>query len=332
MTKYKNHLIPLLCIVSPLLQANPQQSQEPGWSYDLGIFMGYADSNSQLDTDDDNQITESLDESGTEVSSGFIYPDITVTYTQSNLKTQWFLGTSSNHISSSTLQYELGVAHKFQGGPRVELGYFPEALSSNEVWSDPYLVDTARESTDETHQGFRLTLSNLFGTRLSMNYAYSEREIDEELSGEGLGLSEAEQLQLVRDGRNQRLELAMGVPLSRSLILKPSLEYSRYRSDGEANRNHDYQLGMSVINLWGRHTLVATANIGQSEYDAINPVFDQKADAQTGSFQTVYSYAKPFGWQRAAFTLILGYGEKDSDIDFFDNYGAYSIMGVSFKL
>jgi hypothetical protein len=115
------------CVAEPL-------SNTAGWEFTLNLNAGYTHSQSQLNTDDDNKITNDLSNSGQSTSSAIVFPLGRVQYTLADLNTQFFLGNSRDQVSTAQFQYEIGATHQFTDNSKLTLAIFPKLSLFNETW------------------------------------------------------------------------------------------------------------------------------------------------------------------------------------------------------
>ncbi|KOO09981.1 hypothetical protein AKJ18_36595, partial [Vibrio xuii] len=80
-----------------------------------------------------------------------------------------------------------------------------------------------------------------------------------------------------------------------------------------------------------RHSLTATLRISETEYDAINPVFNKKRDSDNLGLFAVYNYMGLFSWPGSMLNVMAGYSESDSDITFYDSENLFISAGVGFR-
>ena len=320
----------LALLVSAQSAARPL-AVESGWDFKINLSVGYVSSQSQLSTDDDNAVTEDLNNSGKTTESIIPVPLARVSYTLPSLKTQIYIGNSSDQVSTAQFQYELGIIQQFRDDSKLTVAYFPELPLFNETWQDPYLTGAERSKTDEDAQGIRLALENIAGSLFTLKYAYAVSDVDQENSGESLSyLTESDVSLLERDSKYHRGELEMSLYLARNLILKPTLQYTNRSADGDARSNNSYAAQLGILYFQQRHTLITTVKAATNKYSENNPVFDQKQDANSFSLFSIYSYAQPFSWESIDFTVIAGYSQVNSDITFYDQDTFIIATGFSY--
>lgn len=302
-----------------------------GWELSLGVNVAYSDSQSQLNTDNANAITEDLHNNGQSISNSFIFPDAYVQYTFPELQTQIFLGNSREQISTAEVQYELGFTHLFDNRSKLTVAYFPQLPFFNEVWEDPYLTGIARTKTEENAQGARIAWERIGGGPITLKYAFALTEIDNEKSGQSAGLGDTALKQLQRDSLYQRLAIETRFPIASGIFLKPALQYTKRSADGEAHSFNEYALQIAVLVFKGRHTLITTLNSSSKNFAVRNPLFDKKQDTVTMSLFSVYSYDQPFNWQPLSLNILAGYNNENSSIEFYDKKGLFIATGLTYK-
>lgn len=312
------------CIAEPL-------AKNAGWDFTLNLNAGYTNSQSQLNTDDDNKITNDLNNSGKSTSSAIFFPLGRIQYTLQDLNTQFFLGNSRDQVSTAQFQYEIGVVHQLPNQSKLTVAVFPKLSLFNEVWKDPFLVGSDRETTDQHVGGGRVALENIYGSPFSLKYAIATSSVDDESSGVSQ-LTDAADIDLLkRDSLYQRIEVGMTLPIDRGILLKPSLQYTNRNADGDANSYDQLTAQLSLLVFRERYSVVTTINAGLSRYEANNPIFSEKQDSEQFGILSIYSYNKPFNWDKWSWTLMAGYSQENSDITFYDTDGFIVSTGLVFE-
>jgi len=329
MLKRKSCII-LSTLISITTFAAPQ-APKAGWEFTLSLNAGYSSSKSQFNTDSDNQITGNLNNSGQSTSSALVYPLGRIQYTLDSLKTQFFLGNSRDQVATAQFQYELGVTHQFNDDSKLTFAVFPKLALFSETWTDPFLVGNKRTKTDENIGGGRVAIDNILGSPLTLKYAIAVSSIDDEKSGQSQLTDIDEIASLKRDSLYQRVEVETLFPVAKGIILKPNLQYTQRDADGDANSYDQYMAKLTLLMMRDRHTLVTTFSAGIREYQDYNPIFDEKADSSELGVFSIYSYKKPFNWERWSWTLMAGYKQEDSKISFYDNKSFIISTGLVFK-
>jgi hypothetical protein len=306
-------------------------TEEAGWEFTLGINLGYSADRSQLNTNDDNALNENLNNNGQAISKPFIFPLARAQYTFAEFKTQIFAADSREQISTAAFQYELGITHLFNNSSELTVAYFPALLSFNNTWQDPYLTGSARITTDQNAQGGRFSLTRIAGSSITLKYAFSFTDIENEHSGQSLGLNAKQLTLLRRDSFYQRAQIETMYRISPGVFFKPALQYTTRSADGEAHNFDQYGLQLDLLVFKGRHSLITTLNAGIKKFAVENPVFSQKQNTVNAGIFSVYSYAQALNWQPLSFNILAGYNKEDSDIDFYDSEGLFMSTGITYK-
>lgn len=319
----------LLCIVSTA-EARPLAAKS-GWGADLAITAGYSQTQSQFSVDDDNSVTQDLNNSGKETSKALVFPLARLDYTLEDLKTQFFVGNSRENVGKGEFQIEFGASHQFDDSSTLTLAYFPELPFIGETWKDPYLTGQVREKTEETAQGGRIELKNVGGSLLDVQYAFADSKIEDELSGTNLAyLSDLDRSQLHRDAFYQRISVDHMVPFSANFILKPGLLYTRANAKGDANSFDEYAIRIQMIFRENRHLLTGSATYGRLKAEIDNPVFNQREETDRASLFALYKYQKPFNLDNWSLLAIGFLGETDSNINFYNRSGLGVGIGAAY--
>ncbi|WP_432460334.1 MULTISPECIES: DUF2860 family protein [unclassified Agarivorans] len=307
-------------------------AEQAGWSATLNLNLGYVGGQSQFSTDDDNQVTHDLNNSGQSTNTLIAYPLLRASYTTADLKNQFFVGNSKENLGRAQFQYELGYRRAISNKSQLTVAYFPELPLMNDTWSDPYITNVARQETDENVQGGRLRYQSIADSPFTLEYVYAKRSIDNEQSGVaifGQGSSQAQAL-----NRNANLHRVIGemfVPLSKQWFLSPALVYTTSKADGSANDFNSYTLRLNSVYKIERHLLTVNLELGQTKYSDGNPVFNmQTQEDDRLSLFAIYLYQRPFAWKNAMFNVTAGYQNSDSNINFYDSKGFITTFGFGY--
>lgn len=320
---------------SSLSQVTHAQSfsdkNQPGWDVTLSLNSFYVRSQSQMNTNDDNAVTENLQQSGQSTAELLFAPLGNIQYTFASGNTQLFAGQSSDQIIEGHLQAELGVTHRFDRLGEITLAYFPSLPGVNETWRDPYLTQTARSATDISAQGGRLAYTAPFAFPLTLRYAYLDYQVDEEQSGTASGLSNEQATLLNRNSDYQRVSAEVSLPFSRSWSLVPKISYTQRDAQGDAFdfTAFDYQLGINTFA--GPQALFLTFSYGQEDYNTAHPIFATAREADRWSAFALYVYRAPFGWNNVAINAMAGFSETNDAITFFDQQSTFLSTGIAFN-
>ena len=247
----------VLVWVVALLFSAPTYSLEPlgdttGWSgfANLGVGGGEMSSNflariKVVEIDVGKERVDDFSEpSGKDFAAPL--PAVSVGYTFKNKKTRIALGNDLSDFLQFDRTTEFLARHDFTGFGTLQLSYLNTAAVGTEVWADPYLLGTKRERTDFESSGGRITWDRIFGSGFELQASFIEREIDEEKSGEALGLSLEDRLLLNREGDVNRVELGYLARFgSGKHLLRPSVAIIDRDLDGRAMAQDGYGVGFT---------------------------------------------------------------------------------------
>lgn len=334
-------LFPLLVCTSLLASFAHAQpiAQQAGWHYSLSLNSAYVSGESNLSMSDENEMIDNLYSDASSTSDVIIFPFAEVQYLSRDLKTQFFLGGSKDHISFTPFAYELGFTHQFENNSKLTLAYSPQLPLFDEVWQDPYLVGQSRVKTDIDTQGVRFELSRIAGGPITLKYAFASMDIENDQSGDSwseneLSLTQQEQQSLQRSSQFHRVAIETMFPVfinqDSKVFLKPAIQYTAQLADGEAISNDEYDLQLGMLIFKGQHTFITKVNIGKTLFKQENPIFNMKQDSLNTGISSVYSYAEVFNFKALTFTLVTAYSQKNSQITFFDESGFIVSTGLSY--
>ncbi|MAT92778.1 MAG: hypothetical protein CME59_09260 [Halioglobus sp.] len=197
------------------------------------------------------------------------------------------------------------------------------------MWEDPYVLDARRKATERESTGGRFTWDRIFGSAFELKVQSRELELDEERSGQALGLSDAERDLLDREGDKMRVELGYLFELGdgRNLV-RPSLTYIDNDLDGDAMAQDGYQVAVSWLHRNDSFSWTNNLAYTTLEGDETNPIFGDVNDADTITFASQVFFRNLFGLEHWQPNIAVLYGDHDSDIDFNDGAGWMIAAGI----
>jgi len=232
------------CFTARFVQAQKPLPKESGFSGYIELLGAYISTNSQLNTDNKNERTDSLDKSGERVSKVRPLPLGLIAYTFSELRTQLFLGVLPEAVVQGQFQVEAGVRHDLTDGTSLRASAIPITPFEEETWEDPFVVGQKRKETDITSYGFKLAAENIRASGIGLEYRWIQQKIDNEKSGTflisqpGSPLAPEDLDDLKRDSKSHRLSAEYPFELMPRMSLKPILRYTREDAEGNANSFH----------------------------------------------------------------------------------------------
>lgn len=333
-------LVPLgLALGSTGVLAVPTIPTESGWGghINLGVGAGTSESNmiagiSSIDLGEE-RISSLEDSPGSE---DIVIPmaQFEVTYTLGENRTQFYLGNQEADALSfdlaTTLKTHLGVRQEIPGVARVSFSLSASSLPLD-VWEDPYVVDEKRSDTERTTSGLDISIDEIFGTGFELAWSSVEVEIDDERSGEALGLSQAQQRSLDREGQVYNLELSYDWKINERHRLVPLVAWVDHDLDGAAMAEDGVALVLKHLYERDRWLFVSRVFYQDLESDERNPIFDQQGEADLLGGAFTAFYRKPFGLQNWTANATVAYQDKDSEIDFYDSTFGLVSFGMFYR-
>ncbi|WP_261903354.1 DUF2860 domain-containing protein [Vibrio fortis] len=316
--KFKITLIALSIAATP---AFAKLADEQGFSGEVSINAGVTSSTSNFNTDGDSTITSNTQEASSE-SSFLVAPLGNIAYTfGERLNHQVYTGTARDDVATGTVVLEVGYKYQLQSGMVIDASVLP-TIMSGETWANPYDTNVSRTETDETGNAFRLKLSSIAGSPFSLDMAYATRDVKQDNVSD----------ELKRDGNALYLKGQYRQPLSRSLMLVPSIIYQTRDADGSAESYDQIGAEVSLFGVAGRHQYVLTAGYNQRDYDGGNSLYNNtvRSDDNINLF-AAYEYEKFMNWDNWSFISLAGYGTSDSNITFYDESQYIVSVGMNYK-
>ena len=324
-----------------LFQSEPAYAQQPmpresGFSGYIELFRAYTSSNSQLNAENGNRRTDSLDKSGDRVGKVRPFPLWLISYTFADIRTQLYFGILPENVAEGQILFETGVRHDLADGTILRASVLPLLPLEQETWEDPFVVGQDRDKTDIETWGLKLVADNIMGSGLNLRGGMIRQRVKNERSGEFLfsqpaGLLTVDDLDdLDRDAYRYRLTTQYSMRIGPRLRLLPILRYIRNSAEGDSNSFHGLtpQVSLQYFDKSLQASLNATFN--RDWYDDEHPVFDKtREDYRLGLFAIV-GYRNPFGWKNFRMDWIGGASRQDSNIEFFESTSYLTGLGLGY--
>lgn len=341
MTRYSNLTLTALaaCLMlcqSPGATAIPPIPDEKGWSGFWMLGGGYTEVKSN--TLVGNDIIDVGDDTISSITRGPQSDDtahpvlgLELKYTLDG-RNQIFLGSSLEDRLTMDFANQLGWRKQTDSAGSFQVSYLLSEPAP-EVWEDPYLVGSSREEADRETNGLRFEWDNVLGSAFGFIVQSREIDIDKELSGTdpSLGCDVDCQTLLDRNGNQNVIRMWYRFILSPKHILEPQLRFRDEDRDGAAVARDAWAAQISYTYLSGPWIFVGNVLYGQSEYDRMNPLYDERQDADTLAIDGTLLYTLPTKSGRWQATGSLFIGESDSDIKFHDNELRQAAVGILYN-
>ncbi|MEZ9774827.1 DUF2860 domain-containing protein [Vibrio sp. 10N.261.54.A5] len=316
--KIKITLLALSVAASP---AFAKLADQQGFSGEISLNTGVTSSTSNFNTDADSNLS-STDQKASSESSFLVAPLGSVAYTfGEKLNHQVYTGTARDDVATGTVVLEVGYKYQLESGMVIDASLLP-TIMSGETWADPYNTTSARTKTDETGNAFRLKLSNIAGSAFSLDMAYATKDVDKD---------DIQDQELKRDANTLYLKGQYRLPLSRTMMLIPSVIYQTRDADGKAESYDQFGGEVSLFGGMGRHQYALTAGYNQRSYDASNPIYDKKRSDDNINLFAAYEYDQFMDWENWSFISLAGYDTSDSNITFYDESQYIVSVGLNYK-
>ncbi|MEZ8731908.1 DUF2860 domain-containing protein [Vibrio splendidus] len=316
--KIKITLLALSVAASP---AFAKLADEQGFSGEISINTGVASSTSNFNTDADSTISSNTQKASSE-SSFLVAPLGSIAYTfGEKLNHQVYTGTARDDVATGTVVLEVGYKYQLESGMTIDASLLP-TIMSGETWANPYAEGVARSKTDETGNAFRLKLSSIAGSAFSLDMAYATKDVDND---------EIQEQELKRDAKTLYLKGQYRLPLSRTMMLIPSVIYQTRDADGKAESYDQFGGEVSLFGGMGRHQYALTAGYNQRSYDASSITFQKKRSDDNINLFAAYEYDQFMDWENWSFVSLAGYGTSDSNITFYDESQYIVSVGLNYK-
>jgi len=281
----------------------------------------------------DQKISNLNDEPDSQSTMLFSLP-FKLAYTFQGGRTQVFLGTEVGDLLSFDTAQQLAIKQEVGALGVMQAGLL--FSGATRVWKDPYVTGQNRDDTDRRNMGAQFTWDKIYGSNLELEYSIRKIDIGSEKSGEFLGLSNADQDRLDRNGVVHKVSAAYQFKYSEKHQFTPEIALSYDDLDGEAMANTGVDLKLNYTYLGDPVTLVINGSVGAADYDKSNPIYGKtREDDRYGVTATLY-YKNPWGWKLLGsepmqFFVTGAYSVTDSNIDFYNQEALLGMGGVAFR-
>ena len=331
----------ILSLLGGSLLASPI-AKENGFSGHIaaGITSLNLKSNMLAGTSFDDEMTENrISSIQDEVDSKTTFGanvNFNLKYTFAEAQTEVFIGRELYDVLSFDDSAVLGVRTVVPGFAIVGIGGLISSIPTK-VWKDPYSTGSTREATNSTSRGIALKIEHIFNSNLEVELRTRKFSVDSEDSALSnsingaypSGLSPLElNTQLNRNGDLNQVLLSYTWIVKENQFLKSSLRYSDYDLDGTAMEHTKVGLKVDYIYVGKKWNFIGVLNIAEDSFANINPLFNEKADANIYGASLSVMYKDPFGLSKdLSLTTTAAMYEHDSDITFYNS--SASLLNIS---
>ena len=243
--------------------------------------------------------------------------DYNIGYTFDSKKTRVSLASAAEASIDFSSNTTLTLRHNFDSIGHIELAALAPPLAQVDVWKNPYLTDQKRDRTDLSTSGVRATWDKILGSNFEFIATFKKKDIGDELSGQNLGLSAAEEKLLERGGDITVAELGYAFVLGGGKnMIRPSIAYVDYDLDGGAMSQDGYRLGVAHMYNGGDFRWLNRALYESLDGDKVNPIFNKTNNADLYIVASELRFPEPLGWDKWVATTGIQWGDNDADIDF----------------
>ncbi|MEJ2765054.1 DUF2860 domain-containing protein [Photobacterium sp. MCCC 1A19761] len=303
----------------------------PGLSGEVSLLLGYAQQETNFDTD--NAVKEAPLNSEADTESGVtLFPLGQFRYTfGAENNQQVYLGTSREDIATGLIAFEIGYQFETTNNSTMAFSVLP-TIVKDETWQDPFLVNQARKETDVSGNALRFQYNNILDQGISLDLAVYNRDIDSEQSGTSIpGLTPNDINRLQRDGDGIYSRIAWAMSTGGTSTLQPELTINRFSADGDAMSMTRYGVGLTYLAKQGRHGYAISGDYALADYDEANPVFGKTQEDHEIGLNFAYEYDQFMDWENWGLNALAGYSVVDSNIDFYNETQLFLGVGLSYK-
>lgn len=257
-------------------------------------------------------------------------------YTFQNGATRLYAGTPRENILEGNFIFEAGIRQKTSNETILTAAWIPEIPAlDNEVWEDPFLLNSARRETDRDSQAFRISAENISGKGITMKYGFGRQKIENEQSGAylagqpGSSLTSQDLADLKRSGDFHVFEVFTMIPASRKFMIRPGLSYKRGHTDGDAMRFHHAGGQLGLLYMKSKFECNLNLKLGWRPYDSAHPIFEETREDLSYGATFGINYLQPFDLEDMKISFFSLVSQTASNIDFYDNQSLIGALGIT---
>ncbi|WP_163391309.1 DUF2860 family protein [Enterovibrio norvegicus] len=305
----------IICLLtSPF--ATAEDSVPQGFYGSVSLFTGFSGTTSPLSTDSDAVISEySTSENNSEV---VVIPFWDVKY-RLNSTSELYIETDIVGMASD-FYLNAGYRHYLKDDSYLALGIVP-GLLEKEVWKNPYLLNTQRETTKAAVRGVIANYNKLLGSDWSVELARGEFNVDEDTTV----------AELQRDATLSYAELSYDMQLNQQWGVEWVGHYLDIQSNASAPDSQRYGMDIETQYRAGRHVVMAGISSGQQNFDKELALFGRTRKDDRFGLSATYVYASPFNIDSTLMIVRGGWDHVDSNIDVYDSDNYLVTIGMQYQ-
>ncbi|MGR5237155.1 DUF2860 family protein [Vibrio alfacsensis] len=281
----------------------------------------YTASNSNLNSNGDKQLG-SLGDQVSYTNNYILAPLGNIQYALNSEDThRVYIGTSRDDLAVGTLAFEIGYQHDLSDGTKIDFAYLPTVLSG-EVWENPFLVGENRTSTDIDGNAYRIKLSNIKRSGISLDMGYASSDVKNE---------RISYRELHRDADSLYLKGQYFSTLSRRSGMISSISYTGNNADGKAASYHRYKADLTYFLRSTNYSLALTGSYAFWNFNATNPIFNKIRSDDSYRLFLAYEYKNIPNWDNWSVTSFASSTLRTSNIDFYESNDLLMSIGLNYK-
>jgi hypothetical protein len=213
----------------------------------------------------------------------------------------------------------LSLRHDFDSIGQMRLDLMSPAGLATRVYADPYQINVNRKSTDMETSGVQLIWDDIAGSGFGVEIAGKKRKVDDEFSGDALGLSQSEKDLLDRNGDIYTAEVNYNYKVDAHHTVRPAVEYINRDLDGKAMAQDG--VAFSVAHAYVADNLTWLTKVAYTDLsgDKENPIFNDKNGASGFAVSSTVGFPHSIRflgeWTP---NISVNWSNLDSHIDFND--------------
>lgn len=323
-------MLPLLASVAlPALALEPLLESGFGGMVNLGYAGGEIKTNflAEIDGPDIDLGQSSIDSFGDPESEGLGLPlvNFDIGYVFADRRMRISVANDFSDLVEFDRTTRVSLRYDFDSLGQMRVDYLHPAGLATKVYADPYQLNVDRSTTDMETSGGQLIWDGMFGSDFGVELAIKKRDIEDEMSGQALGLSAADQDLLDRNGDIRTFEVNYSYKVDARHTVRPAIGYIDRDLDGKAMAQDG--VALSVAHSYQASDIVWASRIAYTDLsgDKTNPIFNDKNGANGFAVASNVAFPGSIGFLgQWTPNLSVNWSEQNNNIDF-NNFGMWTV-------
>lgn len=193
-----------------------------------------------------------------------------------------------------------------------------------DVYSDPFVVGSARVKTDKESFKISLGWEKIMQSAVSVAYSINSIDIENDISGK-------RDSNLKRDGEIHTLDVSALVFENETHEFGAGIAFSIADMSGKSYSNAGVGLELFHTYKGNKWDVQTGVSVKYAEYDGRHSEFNKTREDTFASLGSSYTLYDPFGFEDFFISVFATYSQNGSNINFYDSSELITGMGVGYS-